>query len=176
MAKRKNINIILSLKDRFSDGLNKFKSETQKASNETKRLQNQIKGFGRGAVSALAKTTKAAGVAAVALGGMGIKAGFAEALDLEGYRMQLETATKDTQKAAKIMKYAVDLANKTPFEGGELVESAAKFEAMGMSATDWLGRTGDMAAATNKSFDQATEALIDAQTGELERLTFSLAA
>lgn len=27
-----------------------------------------------------------------------------------------------------------------------------------------------MAAATNKSFDQAVEALIDAQTGELERL------
>lgn len=68
------------------------------------------------------------------------------------------------------MRYAIDLANRTPFEGGELVEGAAKFEAMGMSAEQWLTRAGDMAAATNKSFDQATEALIDAQTGELERL------
>ena len=91
-------------------------------------------------------------------------------MDLEGYRLQLETATKDTVKAAGIMRYAIDLANRTPFEGGELVEGAAKFEAMGMSAEQWLTRAGDMAAATNKSFDQATEALIDAQTGELERL------
>ena len=39
-----------------------------------------------------------------------------------------------------------------------------------MAAQKWLPLAGDMAAATNKSFDQATEALIDAQTGELERL------
>ena len=82
----------------------------------------------------------------------------------------MNTATKDTDKAAKIMKNAVSLANKTPFEAGELVQGAAMFESMGMSADKWLTLTGDMAAATNKSFDQATEALIDAQTGELERL------
>ena len=91
-------------------------------------------------------------------------------MDLEGYKMQLETATKDTKKAASIMSYAIQMANKTPFEGGELVEGASKFEAMGMSAKKWLTVTGDMAAATNKDFDQAVEALIDAQTGELERL------
>ena len=39
-----------------------------------------------------------------------------------------------------------------------------------MAAQKWLPLAGDMAAATNKSFDQATEALIDAQNGELERL------
>ena len=118
-------------------------------------------------MGSLGKLGLAAGGAAAALG---IKTGLSEAMDLEGYRLQLETATKDTVKAAGIMKYAVDLANRTPFEGGELVEGAAKFEAMGMSAEQWLTRAGDMAAATNKSFDQATEALIDAQTGELERL------
>ena len=44
------------------------------------------------------------------------------------------------------------------------------FEAMGMGAKKWLPLAGDMAAATNKDFMQATEALVDAQTGELERL------
>ena len=105
-----------------------------------------------------------------AVAALAVKTGFSEAMDLEGYRLQLETATKDTQKASDIMSYAVALANKTPFEGGELVEGASKFEAMGMAAKKWLPLAGDMAAATNKDFDQATEALIDAQNGELERL------
>lgn len=108
--------------------------------------------------------------AATAAGAFAIKTGLSEAMDLEGYKLQLETATKSTKKASKIMAFAINLANKTPFEGGQLVEGAAKFEAMGMSAKKWLTLTGDMAAATNKDFDQATEALIDAQNGELERL------
>ena len=122
------------------------------------------------AVKFSATLATAAGGMAVAVAGKGIKTGLSEAMDLEGYKLQLETATKDTKKASDIMQYAIDLANKTPFEGGQLVEGAAKFEAMGMSAKKWLTLTGDMAAATNKDFDQATEALIDAQTGELERL------
>ena len=122
----------------------------------------------------IAKNIATAGVALTGLGGIGlgsaIKTAFSEAIDLEGYKTQLETATKDTKKASKIMQYAINLANKTPFEGGQLVEGAAKFEAMGMSAKKWLTYAGDMAAATNKDFDQSVEALIDAQAGELERL------
>jgi phage-related protein len=101
---------------------------------------------------------------------MAIGKGLSEGLDLEGYRVQLETATKSTEKAAEIMKYSIDLANKTPFEGGAMVEASAKLESMGLSAKSYLSNIVDMAAATNKPLDQATEAFIDAQTGELERL------
>ena len=113
---------------------------------------------------------KTSGAFAALAGGFALKTGLSEAMDLEGFRMQLETATKDTKKAADIMKYSIDLANKTPFEGGELVEGASKLEAMGLSAKKWLPMLGDMAAATNKPFDQAIEAFIGSQTGELERL------
>ena len=68
------------------------------------------------------------------------------------------------------MTYAINLANKTPYEGGQMIEAASKFESMGMDAYKWLSLSGDTAAATNKDLIQATEALIDAQTGELERL------
>lgn len=170
----KRVAVILSLTDRFSSGFKKFQEATKTTEKETRRLQNQIKRFGADAKNAFtnfaSSSVKAVGAAGAALAGLGAKTGLSEALDLEGYRQQLNTATKDTQKASQIMQYAVNLANKTPFEAGELVEGAAKFEAMGMSANKWLTRTGDMAAATNKGFDQATEALIDAQTGELERL------
>ena len=169
MASRK-LAVILKLKDEISKPLRNVSSETKKVQNQVKIADARIKRF---ATSMDKKLTKAAKRAAAGLGVLGaaaVKTGFSEAFDMEGYRAQLETATKDTQKAAKIMTYAMDYANKTPFEGNEVVEGAAKFESMGMSAKKWLTYTGDMAGATNKSFDQAVEALIDAQTGELERL------
>ena len=170
----KVIHTILSLKDNMSGGLVKAAKNTKGVSKEMVSATRSVVNFGKKAESAIGgvikKTVKWGGVTAAALGGLAAKTGLSEAMDLEGYRLQLETATKDTQKASQIMQNAINLANRTPFEGGELVEGAAKFEAMGMSADTWLTRAGDMAAATNKSFDQAVEALIDAQNGELERL------
>lgn len=170
----KVIHTILSLKDNMSGGLVKAAKNTKGVSKEMVSATRSVVNFGKKAESAIGgvmkKTVKWGGVTAAALGALAAKTGLSEAMDLEGYRLQLETATKDTQKASQIMQNAINLANRTPFEGGELVEGAAKFEAMGMSADTWLTRAGDMAAATNKSFDQAVEALIDAQNGELERL------
>lgn len=168
------INTILNLRDNMSGGLLRAARNTQGVSREMQSATRSVVAFKNKALSAVTSATKSmvklgtatAGVAAT----LAAKTGLSEAMDLEGYRLQLETATKDTQKASEIMQYAINLANKTPFEGGELVEGASKFEAMGMAAQKWLPLAGDMAAATNKSFDQATEALIDAQNGELERL------
>lgn len=170
----KVINTILNLRDNMSGGLVKAARNTKGVSREMVSATRSVVAFKNKAVSSITSATKSfvklgtatAGVVAT----LAAKTGLSEAMDLEGYRLQLETATKDTQKASEIMQYAINLANKTPFEGGELVEGASKFEAMGMAAQKWLLLAGDMAAATNKSFDQATEALIDAQNGELERL------
>ena len=170
----KTINAILNLKDNMSKGLYRVAKNTQGVTKEMASATARATQFGQKASDAItnvvSKTVKWGAVTAAAVGTLAAKTGFSEAMDLEGYRLQLETATKDTKKASQIMQDAITLANKTPFEGGELVEGAAKFEAMGMSASEWLARAGDMAAATNKSFDQAVEALIDAQNGELERL------
>lgn len=166
----KNINVRLALEDKMSKPLDKTTAGTKRLERQIKIAHNTISKFAQKASDAFKKVAK---VGAVGIGAGGIAAagvGFKEAFDLEGYRLQLETATKDTKKAADIMSYAMSLANKTPFEGGQLVEGATKFEAMGMSAKKWLPLVGDMAAATNKDFDQAIEALIDAQSGELERL------
>lgn len=171
---RKVIHTILNLRDNMSGGMVKAAKKVKGVNKEMLAATRTVERFQRKTADACSRAVRSLGKLGLAAGGaaaaLGVKTGLSEAMDLEGYRLQLETATKDTVKAAGIMKYAVDLANRTPFEGGELVEGAAKFEAMGMSAEQWLTRTGDMAAATNKSFDQATEALIDAQTGELERL------
>ncbi|MDO4173721.1 MAG: hypothetical protein Q4D42_03055 [Eubacteriales bacterium] len=170
----KAISVILNLRDNASKGLigvaNRTKGVSKEMKGATRTVVSWKNSFNKSLDSMTSKVVKWGSATVGAIAGFAAKTGFSEAMDLEGYRMQLETATKDTEKAASIMKYAIDLANKTPFEGGQMVEGAAKFEAMGMSAKKWLTLTGDMAAATNKDFDQATEALIDAQTGELERL------
>ena len=172
MARR--IATILSLQDKMSPKLEKASKKTKDLSKEASKAKVKL---GNMAVSAsdkigglVAKAGKAAGAIVGLAAGAAIKTGLSEAMDLEGYKAQIETATKDTKKAGEIMEWCMQLANKTPFEGGEVVEAASKFEAMGMSAKEWVTYAGDMAGATNKSLDQATEALIDAQAGELERL------
>lgn len=166
----KNVNILLRLQDKFTKPLQGTTKEIRAQKAQINAATKAINSYADKANTAFKRVTAVAAGVTAALGAAAIKTGFSEALDLEGYRMQLETATKDTKKASEIMQYAINLANKTPFEGGELVEGAAKFEAMGLSAKKWLTYAGDMAAATNKDYDQAVEALIDAQAGELERL------
>ena len=170
MAATKNINILLRLQDKFTKPLQGTTKEIRAQKAQINAATKAINSYADKANTAFKRVTAVAAGVTAALGAAAIKTGFSEALDLEGYKMQLETATKDTKKASEIMQYAINLANRTPFEGGELVEGAAKFEAMGLSAKKWLTYAGDMAAATNKSFDQSVEALIDAQAGELERL------
>ena len=100
----------------------------------------------------------------------GLKTGFAEAFDLETYRMQLETATKDTKRAAEIMTYAVKLANATPFEGGELVAASAALEMAGLKSETYLRILGDTAAGANKEISviqaQFVKAFATGTTGE----------
>ncbi len=170
----KTLNTILSLQDNISSKLVKvsggFKGLSKEAQRATLSAQKSLNNIGKGIENTVSKVAKLGSGVTTTLGGLALGAGLSQAMDLEGYRVQLETATKSTQKAADIMKYSIDLANKTPFEGGEMVEASSKLESMGLSAKSYLGNIVDMAAATNKPIDQATEAFIDAQTGELERL------
>ena len=113
---------------------------------------------------------KTAGLAGVALGGLALKTGLSEAMDLEGFRLTLETVTKDIGKARELMQWGSDFANKTPFENKEIVEGITKLTSYGMTAKDVLPKVGDMASVMGKSLDQAVEAIADAQTGSLERM------
>ena len=123
-----------------------------------------VKRWHTNSVKAFSQAAKAASVAAAAIGGIALKTGLTEALDLEGYKMQLETATKDTQRAAEVMKYAINLANKTPFEGGELVEAASSLEMFGLKTERWLPTLGDAASAVNRDISDIQRGFVDAVT------------
>lgn len=92
------------------------------------------------------------------------------ASSLESYRNTLNVVMKDQKKAAETMAWAVQFANKTPFETDSVVEATVKLESYGLKAADVMGKVGDMAGVMNKDLIQAVEAVADAQNGELERL------
>lgn len=115
-----------------------------------------------------------AAVAAAALGTAGIISTFGVGLeaakDLESYRLTLNTVMKDTEKAGKLMKWASNFANITPFDTKEVVEGTVRLQSYGISAQATMQSIGDMASVMNTDLMQAIEAVADAQTGELERM------
>jgi hypothetical protein len=89
----------------------------------------------------------------------------------EKYEAIMTNALGDKSKAQKAMQDIQDMAAKTPFSVDELTSSFIKFVNRGLnpSMTE-LAKLADLAASQGKSFDQLTEAVLDAGGGEFERL------
>jgi len=69
------------------------------------------------------------------------------------------------------LKELQDFAAKTPFSVNELTASYVKLANAGFKPTgEQLTKLGDLASSTGKTFDELAEAILDAQSGEFERL------
>lgn len=89
----------------------------------------------------------------------------------EGYETVLRVALGSQEKAVKAMSDIKKMAAETPFSVDELTESYVKYVNRGLTPTmAEMTKMGDIAASQGKSFDQLTEAILDATTGEFERL------
>ncbi|MBO9671970.1 MAG: hypothetical protein J7577_00890 [Sphingobacteriaceae bacterium] len=79
----------------------------------------------------------------------------------------LGSAALSNLKLKEIQQFAAE----TPFGVNELTGAFVKLANAGFKPTgDQMRKLGDLASSTGKSFDQLAEAIIDAQTGEFERL------
>lgn len=149
-------------------------ADFQKKMNETTKTLNRMgrdakKSFGP-IMDSIGTGLKVMGTAAAAGFGALTAGSVKGASSLEQYRNTLNVVMKDQKKAAETMKWAVDFANKTPFDTTSVVDATVKLQSYGVVAKDVLPQIGDMAAVMNKDLNQAVEAIADAQTGELERL------
>ena len=89
----------------------------------------------------------------------------------EKYRTVLRNTFQSSTKANEEFAKIQDFAAKTPYSVDELTGSFVKLVNRGFNPTkEELTNMGDIAASQGKSFDQLTEAVLDAQTGEFERL------
>jgi hypothetical protein len=89
----------------------------------------------------------------------------------EKYEVVLTKAFGSQELAKKSMAELQKLAAQTPFTLDELTGSYVKFINRGlMPSMESMTKLGDLAASQGKGFDQLTEAILDAGTGEFERL------
>lgn len=171
MSAKLNVDIVAQLKD-FNKAMTELKSEVGDLNKQVnKGNQDGVKSTNAlsGAFSSLGKTMGGLFAADMLLNfGSAVIATTAEFQKMEA----VLTTTLGSKSAAKVaMDQIVDFASKTPFQVNELTDSFVKLANRGFTPTlAQMTSLGDLASSTGKSFDQLTEAALDAMTGEFERL------
>lgn len=91
--------------------------------------------------------------------------------EYEKFQAVLTNSFQSADVGQGALNMLTDFASQTPFQLNELTGSFVKLVNRGINPTKQeLTNMGDLAASQGKSFDQLTEALLDAGTGEFERL------
>lgn len=149
---------VISLKDRnFLKGLVAADKKTDQTKAKVQGLSGAV-GHLRGAL---------AGVSIAFLGREVVRT----LADFERFEAVLTNTLGSNSAAKKAIDEITDFAAKTPFAVDKLTDSYVKLANQGFVPTRAeMGKLGDLAASTGKDFDQLTEAVIDGQVGEFERL------
>jgi DNA-binding transcriptional MerR regulator len=171
MSAKLNVDIVAQLKD-FNKAMSELKSEVDGISKSvTKSNDESIASTKKmsGAFSDVGKTL--ASVFAVdQLISFG-KAILNTTVEFQKMEAVLTTALGSNSAAKAAMDQIVNFASSTPFQVNELTDSFVKLANRGFVPTmEQMRQMGDLASSVGKSFDQLTEAILDAQTGEFERL------
>lgn len=87
------------------------------------------------------------------------------------YFAVLKNGFGDETKATQSLEMIYEFASATPFSVNEITESFIKLNNRGITPTQAeLTKLGDLASSQGKGLNQLTEALLDATSGEFERL------
>lgn len=140
------------------DGLDVGLKRVDKTSITLGNSMNRLKGYIAGAF---------AGAALFAFTGKVIEA----RSEYEKFNAVLTNTFQSDKVGAAALNMLTDFATKTPFALNELTGSFVKLVNRGINPTmAEMTNLGDLASSQGKSFDQLVEAILDAQTGEFERL------
>lgn len=171
MSAKLNVDIVAQLKE-FNKAMTELKSEVDNVSKSvTKSNEESVKSTNKmsSAFSDVGKT-----LAAVFTVDLLINFGkqiLATTVEFQKMEAVLTTALGSNSAAKAAMQQIVDFASTTPFQVNELTDAFVKLSNMGFVPTmEQMRSMGDLASSVGKSFDQLAEAVIDAQTGEFERL------
>lgn len=160
--------IIKVVYDVDSTELTTAKKEVQNLEKETKKSETAFKKMGdtgSGALNSIRSIAATIGLSLIAK----------QIFDVTAEFQKLAAVLTNTLGSRSLAQAALNdiklFASQTPFSVQELTASFVKLANQGFKPTlVELRKLGDIASSQGKSFDQLTEALIDAQTGEFERL------
>lgn len=163
--------------DFFSSIGSSFDKVLAKVKNGTVRVGNAFMNMRTRAETALNRINKSGSglqgtltkVAGIVGGGMLIKNAFQGAAELEMQRTAI-ASMRGEQRASELMKFGVNFANITPYQTNEVLDAVKTLEIRGLDPTKYLDGIGNMSAMLGKPLEQGVEAILDAVTGEFERL------
>lgn len=160
--------IIKVVYDVDSTELTATKNQVKDLEKDTKKSETAFKKMGD-------TGSKAMGFIGTAIAAIGISALAKQIFDVTAEFQKLGAVLTNTLGSKSLAQQALNdiklFASQTPFSVQELTASFVKLANQGFRPTlVELRKLGDIASSQGKSFDQLTEALIDAQTGEFERL------
>ena len=166
---------IIKMKDMASSNLQKIAGSLGMASNSANGFERDMKKAERtsgslgGAMGKL-KSVLAGVFAATAISAFTNKVVDARA-EYEKFNAVLSNTFQSDKVGAAALNMLTDFATKTPFQLNDLTGSFVKLVNRGFNPTMVeMTKLGDLASSQGKGFDQLTEAVLDAQTGEFERL------
>jgi hypothetical protein len=171
MSAKLNVDIVAQLKD-FNKAMSELKSEVDGISKSVVKSNNESVASTKKMTSTFSEVGKTlASVFAVdQLISFG-KAILDTTVEFQKMEAVLTTALGSNSAAKAAMDQIVNFASTTPFQVDELTDSFVKLANRGFVPTmEQMRQMGDLASSVGKSFDQLTEAILDAQTGEFERL------
>jgi hypothetical protein len=151
--------------DNASKEISKFNTNTNNAAKNTEKDFNQI-GAAAGKMGGVLAGVFAAG-SLLSFG----KSIVETTAKFETFGAVLTNTLGSASQAQLAMQMITDFAAKTPFSVEELTGAFVKLANQGFKPSyDEMRKLGDLASSTGKSFGQLAEAILDAQTGEFERL------
>jgi hypothetical protein len=162
--------------ERDTNRIREMNAEVRRLQGEMQRLENlPPKNFFQNLfnLNGIAKTVAASLIGVFALGQV---SAFAREVvnttaEFQRYEAVLTNTFGSNAVAKQSMDDIVQFASKTPFAVNELTDSYIKLVNRGFVPTqNEMTKLGDLASSVGKPFDQLTEAILDAQTGEFERL------
>ena len=157
-------NVIARIKAVITADNRQFKQKMQETSRETQKTAKSVNKSGN-----LIKAVMGAVITAAAI--KLVKNMGRVRMEFEKYEAMLKVALGSQEAATDSMKQLTKFASETPFQLNQLTGAYVKLVNQGFKPTEAQMRSlGDLASAMGKDFDQLTEAIIDAQTGEFERL------
>jgi hypothetical protein len=178
-------NVIITVKSN-TKGIKDLQKEVDKLQKENEQMAKSFKTSNDKMNNQLKKTKGSMGDLGAVVGKVGTVIAGAFAFDqmVQFTKKVVETRAEfqkleavltntlgDASKAQQSLRMIQSFASNTPFAVKELTQSFVKLVNQGFKPTiKELEKLGDLASSTGKSFDQLTEAIIDAQTGEFERL------
>lgn len=149
--------------------------ELQQVRERIKDVKQEVNGVGESFKKAKLNLSSLRGAIIGAFAATGLSAFAGKVLDVtaafQKYKAVLTNTLGSEKEANQVLKGITDFAAKTPFQLDELTSSFVKLANQGFKPTmNEMRKLGDIAASQGKSFDMLTEAIIDAQSGEFERL------